>query len=291
MNYNVKSAADHKKRTEKVPDFSGRTILAVDDNDLNLMILKHLLKRTNVVLEMVMDGKKAVEACACKTYDLLILDHMMPYPDGIETLHLIRKDPAGRNHYTNAIALTANAMKGAEEMYKKEGFADYLTKPIKSERLEDMLVRYIGVEFDTQASHTDAADEQNDQNQMHILEIGGIHAEKGLQYADGDMEFYQSLLTIFAQEKEEKEEKLNKALQELTDHDKEENWNAFVIQVHGLKGEARGIGAVELGELFYQLEMAGKEKNGTVIEDIYPAAMEEWQRIEQVINEGCRINE
>lgn len=291
MNYNVKSAADHKKRTEKVPDFSGRTILAVDDNDLNLMILKHLLKRTNVVLEMVMDGKKAVEACACKTYDLLILDHMMPYPDGIETLHLIRSDPAGRNHYTNAIALTANAMKGAEEMYKKEGFANYLTKPIKSEQLEDMLMRYIDVGFDAKKSHSDEENKQHDWNQMHILEAGGIHAEQGLQYADGDMEFYQSLLTIFDQEKEEKEEKLNKALQELTDYDKAENWNTFVIQAHGLKGEARGIGAVELGELFYQLEIAGKEKDRTVIEDIYPKAMEEWEKIRNVIKEGCRIDE
>lgn len=268
-----------------VLDLSNKTILAVDDNDLNLMVLTHLLKRTNVTLETVMDGKKAVEACACKTYDLLILDHMMPYPDGIETLRLIRSDPAGRNHYTNAIALTANAMKGAEEMYKKEGFADYLTKPIKSERLEHMLMQYIGAEFDAGKNHTDAEDTQHYQNQMHILEKGGIDAENGLQYADGDMEFYQNLLTIFAKEKEEKEKDLNKALQELTDDNREENWNAFVIKAHGLKGEARGIGAVELGELFYQLEIAGKEKDSKVIEDIYPAAMEEWQRIVNVIKE------
>ena len=81
-------------------DYSSFTILAVDDNEQNLMVLEHLLHKTKVKMETVMDGNTAVQKCEEKTYDLLLLDHMMPKPDGIETLHLIRADEKGRNHYT-----------------------------------------------------------------------------------------------------------------------------------------------------------------------------------------------
>ena len=77
------------KQSEKSmnADYSSFTILAVDDNEQNLMVLEHLLHKTKVKMETVMDGNTAVQKCEEKTYDLLLLDHMMPKPDGIETLH------------------------------------------------------------------------------------------------------------------------------------------------------------------------------------------------------------
>ena len=68
------------------------------------------------------------------------MDHMMPAPDGIATMHMIREDEGNPNIDTPFIALTANAISGAEQRYMKEGFQGYLTKPVESKKLENMVM-------------------------------------------------------------------------------------------------------------------------------------------------------
>ncbi|MCR4798534.1 MAG: response regulator, partial [Lachnospiraceae bacterium] len=111
-------------------------ILAVDDNKSNLRIVELFLKRMGVQLDLCDSGVKALALCKEKKYDLLLLDHMMPQPDGVETLHMIRKDPESQNQNTPALVLTANAVAGSRERYLAEGFADYLSKPLDARILE-----------------------------------------------------------------------------------------------------------------------------------------------------------
>ena len=251
-------------RTKQISDLSNKWILAADDNTTNLKVLKHLLKKTNVHLETVIGGEAAIEACRKRNYDLIFLDHLMPQPDGIATLHQIQEDTAGRNRYTTVIVLTANALPGAEQMYLKEGFADYITKPIKLERL---LGRYLGWESDEQEAKTVP------EGIFHVLEQGEINVTNGLQFADGDVEFYRNLLEMFIKEYEEKREKIH-----TTDIDE-----YFIAQVHGIKGEARGIGAERLGNLFEELEETAKQGNSRQVEELLPEAMQEWERIVRLI--------
>lgn len=281
-------------------DYSSFTILAVDDNEQNLMVLEHLLHKTKVKMETVMDGNIAVQKCEEKTYDLLLLDHMMPKPDGIETLHLIRADEKGRNHYTQAVAFTANATAGAKELYKNEGFAEYITKPVKSKTLESILQKYLKDNIPEQNLYL-SGEEKTASLQtdilFHQLEKCGISVEEGLSYADGDEQFYRTLLGIFADEKEKKLQLLNETAESLqktetasdpgTEDTTEtaELWKSFVTISHGLKGEAWGIGAKQLGDYFYQLECAGKERDMQKIEVFYSKTMEEWQKVVQAIRE------
>lgn len=254
-------------RTKQISDLSNKWILATDDNATNLKVLKHLLKKTNVHLETVIGGEAAIEACRKRNYDLIFLDHLMPQPDGIATLHQIQEDTAGRNRYTTVIVLTANALPGAEQMYLKEGFADYITKPIKSKELEQLLGRYLGWESDEQEAKTVP------EGIFHVLEQGEINVTNGLQFADGDVEFYRNLLEMFIKEYEEKREKIH-----TTDIDE-----YFIAQVHGIKGEARGIGAERLGNLFEELEETAKQGNSRQVEELLPEAMQEWERIVRLI--------
>lgn len=290
------------KQSEKSmnADYSSFTILAVDDNEQNLMVLEHLLHKTKVKMETVMDGNIAVQKCEEKTYDLLLLDHMMPKPDGIETLHLIRADEKGRNHYTQAVAFTANATAGAKELYKNEGFAEYITKPVKSKTLESILQKYLKGSIPEQNLYLSGEEKiaslQTD-ILFHQLEKCGISVEEGLSYADGDEQFYRTLLGIFADEKEKKLQLLNETAESLqktetasdpgTEDTTEtvELWKSFVTISHGLKGEAWGIGAKQLGDYFYQLECAGKERDMQKIEVFYSKTMEEWQKVVQAIRE------
>lgn len=118
-------------------------ILAVDDNRMNLMVLKGLLKRSQVQLDTASGGNECLQMTQDKKYDLILMDHMMPDPDGIVTLHMLRNDAKNVNQATPVIVLTANAIEGMREIYLAEGFADYLSKPIEVEALEQLLAKHL----------------------------------------------------------------------------------------------------------------------------------------------------
>lgn len=121
-------------------------ILVVDDNQMNLMVIGALLKRTAVKLTKAHGGLECLDLCKKNKYDLILMDHMMPDPDGIETLHLLRKDKESLNRNTEVIVLTANAIAGMSDMYIAEGFNDYLSKPVVAEDLEEMLGKHLPAE-------------------------------------------------------------------------------------------------------------------------------------------------
>jgi len=134
-----------KEPVEKILRAPEATVLAVDDNAMNLAVVKALLKRTQIQLETVESGQECMENCRRKKYDLILMDHMMPELDGIETLHLLRKEETP-NRETEVLVLTANVIAGMEEMYEKEGFAGYLSKPLAVSELEEMLALHLPTE-------------------------------------------------------------------------------------------------------------------------------------------------
>ncbi len=117
-------------------------ILGVDDNRVNLTILKGLLKQTNVQFDYVLSGKDCLKKIADTHYDLIFLDHLMPEMDGIETIDHIRKMGAEFENLP-VIALTANVVSGAKERYMNAGFSDFLEKPIVPKKLEETLITYL----------------------------------------------------------------------------------------------------------------------------------------------------
>ena len=118
-------------------------ILVVDDVRMNVRVIQSLLKRTKIQIDTATSGKECLVLAAENTYDLILLDHMMPEMDGVETFQKLREDTTGLNYATPVIALTANAIAGAKEEYKKLGFDDYLSKPMKGEELEEMIQTYL----------------------------------------------------------------------------------------------------------------------------------------------------
>ncbi|MBE5852415.1 MAG: response regulator [Lachnospiraceae bacterium] len=145
------SLAQSRNTAAKANKFTAEkaTILVVDDNMVNLSLMKGLLKRTLVNVDTASSGKKALELTKEKTYNLIFMDHMMPEMDGVETLHLLRKDMANPNHDATVIALTANAISGCREQYLGYGFDDYFSKPIQADKLDDLLTRMLPQELIT----------------------------------------------------------------------------------------------------------------------------------------------
>jgi signal transduction histidine kinase/CheY-like chemotaxis protein len=122
-------------------DCSQYKVLIVDDNLLNIKVAKRLLENYKFQIESVTSGKECVDKIKEEQkYDIIFMDHMMPEMDGIETLHVLKK----LDGYVlpPIVALTANAIAGMKEMYLKEGFDDYLAKPINTHELERIVNRF-----------------------------------------------------------------------------------------------------------------------------------------------------
>ncbi|MCR5428507.1 MAG: response regulator, partial [Lachnospiraceae bacterium] len=119
-------------------------ILVVDDTEMNLTVIRSLLKKTEIRIDTAERGRDALTLAAGNQYDAIFIDHMMPDMDGIETLEHLRE--SGKNTETPAIALTANAVSGAREMYLSAGFTDYLSKPVDGAKLEKLLSEVLPAE-------------------------------------------------------------------------------------------------------------------------------------------------
>ena len=138
-----KDVTRQEKNTKKRTFSTSSRLLAVDDNEMNLKVIKGCLKNTGVQLDLAGSGEECLRFTREKQYNLIIMDHMMPEMDGVETLHLLRAEDGNPNKDTDVIVLTANAIAGAKDEYLKEGFVEYLTKPILMDKLLEALGRYL----------------------------------------------------------------------------------------------------------------------------------------------------
>ncbi len=118
-------------------------ILVVDDVDTNLVVFCGLLKKTKIKIDMASDGFEAIRLAEKTRYDIIFMDHMMPEMDGVETMRRIKADKIGANRKTPVVMLTANAIYGVKEEYLKQGFDDYISKPLRGEVLEEMVRKYL----------------------------------------------------------------------------------------------------------------------------------------------------
>lgn len=133
-----------KKTVDEYFDGSKYEILLVDDNLLNLKVAEKLLKPYKFNITSVKSGLECLNYTKNKKYDLILLDHMMPEMDGIHTLYNLRKRAHGFD--TPVVVLTANAIEGSREMYLREGFCDYLSKPINQVELDRILREQLQIE-------------------------------------------------------------------------------------------------------------------------------------------------
>ncbi len=126
---------------EEIYDFSNKKVLVVDDNIINIKVAKKLLDKYKVEVDTAESGAICIEKInKSKSYDLILMDDMMPHMSGIEAFHKLKED---KDFKIPTIALTANAIVGMEEKYLSEGFQGYLAKPIEKEELKKILIKYL----------------------------------------------------------------------------------------------------------------------------------------------------
>ncbi|MCR4715996.1 MAG: response regulator [Lachnospiraceae bacterium] len=131
----------------KIPKMPEAKILVVDDVEMNIKVFKGLLKKTKAKIDDAISGEECISKVFEKKYDIIFLDHMMPEMDGVETLKHIQNMESHKNVDTPVVVLTANAIAGAREEYMKDGFVDYISKPVQQEELLSMICKYIPSEL------------------------------------------------------------------------------------------------------------------------------------------------
>lgn len=146
---NIDFSTYRAKKVKVERYFDGRPykILLVDDNLLNLKVAEKLLKNYNFQITSVKSGIECLNYTKHNKYDLIFLDHMMPEMDGIHTLYNMKQRASGFD--TPVVVLTANAIDGSKEMYLKEGFCDYLSKPIDQVELDRILREQLKISDDS----------------------------------------------------------------------------------------------------------------------------------------------
>ncbi|MCM1184051.1 MAG: PocR ligand-binding domain-containing protein [Roseburia sp.] len=249
-------------------------VLIVDDNPINLTVAEGLLEPLSLKIDKALSGPEAVEMIGAKKYDLILMDHMMPEVDGVETTHLIRRF---HKDYDNVpiIALTANAVSGVKEMFIKEGMNDFIAKPIEVRMLAATMKRWLPKEkIKVMSSKNRPADKAGKQEES-IPAIPDLDIMAALKLA-GSVKLFWAILKDYYRAIPKKRELIKK-------HFEEKEWRNYTVEVHALKSASRQVGATELADLAAQLEAAGNAQDIALIAERTPELLERYAHYEEVL--------
>ncbi len=230
-------------------------ILVVDDNPMNLAVIKGLLKPTRMFITTAGSGEECLEKLISGSFNVVLLDHMMPGMDGIETLQHIRKKYPDLPVY----ALTANGTAG-EDFYRSKGFNGYLSKPIDTVQVERAIMKHLPENIMMKADESDAAEEDDklDNSYLWLVDTEGISVTEGIKNCGSASQFISSL-RMFAETIEDNAGVIENAYND-------GDVKLYTVKVHALKSSARIIGASNLSGLCQQLEDAGNKEDLEFIE-------------------------
>ena len=265
-------------------------LLVVDDVEMNLRVVQGLLKATQIQIDTAMSGRECLKLVSKKQYDIIFLDHMMPDMDGIETLRRIRDMTDNPNEKTPIIMLTANAIIGAKEEYLGAGFQDYLTKPIREEELQGMLVKFLREELiqypEERIESTQDDEKKQETSEQHIGSAFGLKEntgilqdikgvteldiETGLLYCMNDEDFYAEMLREYM--KGDKAE----VLEQFFDA---KDWSNYRTSIHALKSTSLTIGAVALSGKAKELEWSAKDGDEDYIQAHHKGVLAEYRQL------------
>jgi len=239
----------HEEKKKSVIYAPSARVLVVDDNPVNIKILRGLLLHYEIDADTALSGEESVEKVRNNTYDLVLMDHMMPGMNGEEALKEIRALPDEEKSKVPVIAVTANAIRGMRDEYLRKGFTDYLSKPVETPKIEQILKNHL-------PSHLFVAidEEETTPDEEFELEIEGIDVDAGLVKCDGNASDYTDILGIFTEYGPEK-------ASEIEGFAKNHDYQNYVIAVHSLKSVAANIGAHQLFTMAKIHEFAGKSNN------------------------------
>ena len=292
---------DFEKRMENIGDqysydcifiAPDARILLVDDNSVNRKVFCSLLKQTQIQVTEAGSGQEAIDLASSVYFDLIFMDHMMPEMDGIEALHRIRALQDYPCEHTPIFVLTANAVTGAKEEYLAAGFDGFLSKPIVSAKLEEVIREYLPTEKILPVPEEEREEKGRGIYQSYqgaplddLPVIDGLDWEFAwLHLPDKELlesalkEFY-TILALHADKLDDMKDKLPDTLDE------------YRIHVHGMKSAAASVGILPLAGMAKVLEFAARDKNIDKILSLHSIFISEWRSYREKLHGVFGIGE
>ena len=245
-------------------------ILVVDDNEMNRRVFCNLLKQSRMTIYEAGSGEECIGLAGQQVFDIIFLDYMMPNMDGVETLQIMKEKKLCEG--TPVIMLTANAVVGAREQYLKEGFDDYLAKPISPEKLDKMILQYLPAELVKEGEVVVNVQPVTLENELPRLEEFDFSYAMNLLRSE---EILRKTLEDFYHQLGRLPEKLSGLYEGIRD---EEQLALYRIEVHGLKSTAATVGALLLSKLARLLEVAAINGEVSRIIILHPILLEEMEK-------------
>ena len=249
-------------------------VLVVDDNAMNLKVFRNFIKHTQIQLTEASSGLECLELVKENDFDVIFLDHMMPDMDGIETLHTMRNRRMCDD--IPVIVLTANAVKGAKAHYLREGFSDFLSKPILPEKLDKILLEYIPKDL-LIISENDLGSskkENKEESREITLEVAEFDFEYALKIL-GSEELLMDTLKDFYNMLQTLPNKLDDLFDNISN---EEGLKNYRIEVHALKSVAATVGAILLSKLARIIESAATNNEEDKVMILHSILIEEIEK-------------
>lgn len=250
VNLNYSAGAEHEyHHSFEAPEAK---ILAVDDLPVNLLVIANLLKETRIKIDTAGSGRECLDKCSQQKYDLILMDHMMPEMDGVQTFEKLHGDKSSPNFETPVIMLTANALAGMREQYMDVGFADYVSKPVRGAKLEEAIRRNLPESLIKPASPEIPAEAVSTEPSGFADICGAVpelNVNAALQYCCGSAELLNDLLHDFTE---------NDHFSDLKAAFEEKRWEDYRRHAHSLKSTSLMIWLTGLSERARASELALK---------------------------------
>lgn len=264
-------------------------VLVVDDADVNLLVFANLLKKTQIKIDTASSGVEMLQMVRMNHYNMIFLDHRMPGMDGIEAFHNMKKMTDGLNFHTPVVALTANAVLGARQLYIDEGFSDYISKPVDTVRLEQILLEYLPSDLIVKGESTPEENSDGENLPVQDAEIVEDKTEEISPYKNIPGIDYDAAVTncgteeTFVQALEIFYNTLDKRADDIEKFEREKDVKNYTILVHALKSAARLVGALDLSENAKYLEACGDKGDINEIEAKTPALLSQYRNYKGVL--------
>jgi signal transduction histidine kinase/CheY-like chemotaxis protein len=271
-----KEQLDETARGPYIPLFlaPNAAALIVDDNVMNLNVLRGFLKQTRIKVDTASSGELALHMLSKKSYDLVLLDHMMPGMDGLETARKIRE----KDKDVPIIALTANYSSDAEAFYLEHGFNGYLSKPVDGETLERKIRSFLPdslVTDNIMTSQTLDLDNIPDTMQW-VNDVKELSVADGVKNSGGVQAYFFSLLLFH--------DTIDDNSKVILDAYNNDDIGLFTVKVHALKTSARIVGALKLFEDAQKMEEAGKAEDRKYIDQHLDELMEDYRSFKNLLD-------
>ena len=272
-------------------------VLIVDDEPTNLLVAEGLLQDYGMQITTAQSGQEAVRLYEKIPFDLVFMDHMMPGMDGVEAARRLRSLEKEKGRELYLIALTANTISSARELFRREGFDGFVAKPIDVQELDRTLRQVLpqnaaaiqpadnGKDGSREGMSSASDTEKGSQPEEYRMDDGQeadpffaflesleIDPKAGMRYCAQDRPLYEEVLSEYAIHGKGR-------ISELESYFCDRDWDNYAIRIHAVKSTSKMIGAEKVSEMARILENAAKGKREEEIFGLQEPFMEAYRTL------------